>query len=128
MDTDETIEKKRMQRDDGEETKKGMAKDEQRQTVLEPNALNIYDHMHQVWQIRSEWPELDTVLQSMVHPPPEHAGVIHATIKVALNRIQQRADDPAIFLTYRDWARALAPQLLDHKDAQVIAAPFCSCI
>ena len=117
-----------MRRDDGEETKGGMAKDEQRQTVLKPNALNIYDNMHQGWQIRSEWPELDTLLQSMVPPPPEHAGVIHATIKVALNRIQERADDPAIFLVYRDWARALPPQLLDHKDAQVIAATFCSCI
>ena len=118
-----------MQHESGEEAKKtrpheaGNTKGARKLT-----APNYYDNMQQGWQIRSDRPNADTLLQTMAMLTAEKGEIIRATLRGVVTRMRDQSDDPAVFLVYRDWTCGLHPSLLKHRDVHVLASTFCCCI
>ena len=128
-DMEDETDKKRMRHESGEETKgTGPQEAGYTQDVRKPTALNYHEHMQQGWQMRADWPDVDTLVQTMVTATAEKGVAIRATLRGVISRMRDRPDDPAAFLVYRDWARSLHPSLSEHKDVHILVCTFCSCI
>ena len=82
MGTEAETDKKRMRHESGEE-RKGTGPQEAGnvQETRNPTPLNYYEHMLQGWQMRSDWPEADTLLQAMVPQTVETGDAIRVTIR-----------------------------------------------
>ena len=127
MDTEDGGEKKRMRQDVWEETKQaGTYVEAARGDNRKPTAMEIHGAMSKCWQIKANWPDPDTVLQTIGPETREQAATLLMTLGTVLTRLQERPEEPAVFLVYKDWANSLHTSILDHKDVHILAATFCS--
>ena len=83
--------------------------------------------MSKCWQTKANWPDAEEVLQTIGPETREQAVALQITLGTVLARLQERPDEQAIFLAYKDWAKSLHISLTDHKDVQILAATFCTC-
>ena len=128
MGKDEGEEKKRMRQDDGEEVKcAGGYAESVKGDDKKPIAMELHDAMMKCWQIQTNWPDPEAVLQTIGPDTREQAVALQTTLGTVLARLQEFPEKPAIFLAYMDWAKSLHISLTDHKDVQILAATFCSC-
>ena len=79
MDTEGETDKKRMRHASGEETKG--TRPQEAGNILDarkPTPFNYYEHMLQGWQMQSDWPDADTLLQATVPSTGEKGDAIRA--------------------------------------------------
>ena len=116
---DEGEEKKRMRQDDGEEVKcAGGYAESVKGDNKKPIAMELHDAMRKCWQIKTNWPDPEAVLQTIGPDTREQAIALQTTLGTVLARLQEFPEKPAIFLAYMDWAKSLHISLTDHKDVR----------
>ena len=91
-----------------------------------PTAVSIHEAIQRCWQEKSQWPVTEEFLQALGPENCEQLNAMQASMRTALGRLRDWADEPAIFLLFKDWAKGFHPSLLEHKDVQVLVALYFS--
>ena len=128
MELDESGENKRMRQDDGDELKcAGGYAEAVKCDEKNPTATELHDCMSNGWQIKTNCPDPEDILQTIGPDKREQSITLQTTLGTVLARLPEHPENPAIFLAYRNWVKGLHISLMEHKDVQILAATFCSC-
>ena len=82
-----------MRQDDGEEVKgAGGYADAVKFVTKKPTAMELHDAMSNGWQIKTNWPDPDDILQTIGPDSHEQAITLLTTLGPVLARIQERPE------------------------------------
>ena len=72
-----------------------------------PTEMELHDATSNCQHIKFTWPDPEAVLQMIAPDTQEQAIALNTTLGTALTWLQERTEEPAIVLAYRDWADSL---------------------